>query len=516
MEEIAPQYGPPTVKQKQIRQVWRQSTMTRIRMGQIDLDPRKIRDRWRLHPELFYKEALGYKPWQKQVEIAHTVREKLITVVASCNSAGKTSSTAACVLWFLFCYAPCIVVTTAPTARQVRHILWKEIGIRVQNAPHPLGGKLYTESYRLSKEWFAVGFTTNNYKPDAFSGWHEQNVLVVVDEACGISDSIEDAIQGLMASGNARLLMIGNPVNEQTPFGRAFKNEDAGRIRISAFDTPNFTKYGITQRDIASGAWRDKCPAEVRKLPRPYLVNPHWVAAMYKQWGAKSPYYIARVLARFPQGGYDTLFSIADLERAQQLEYTPPPRAKKIIACDPARYGDDETVIVLAVGSKVRVVKRMAKVSTMVTAGYIVQLYQQEKADVIHVGVVGIGSGIVDRLHELSLPVRGFNEGMAPRDPEHFVNAKAENFWGLRSRCEESALDLPTEGVDDHALDTYSELGSIRWTTTSAGKIAIVDKKTMRQEFHVKSPNIADAIMMAYAQSGFENEENPPLVLEIA
>ena len=84
------------------------------------------------------------------------------------------------------------------------------------------------------------------------------------------------------------------------------------KFRISAFDTPNFTHFGITEIDILSGEWRQKVTGP---LPHPYLVTPHWVERMTKK-GTDSPFYQSRVLAKFPSQEPDTLIPLDWIDEA--------------------------------------------------------------------------------------------------------------------------------------------------------------------------------------------------------
>jgi hypothetical protein len=45
----------------------------------------------------------------------------------------------------------------------------------------------------------------------AFQGYHDEHVLFVLDEAPGIPPEILNAIEGTSASGDGRVLMLGNP-----------------------------------------------------------------------------------------------------------------------------------------------------------------------------------------------------------------------------------------------------------------------------------------------------------------
>ena len=103
-----------------------------------------------------------------------------------------------------------------------------------------------------------------------------------------------------------------NPTDATSEFNKRIKQtaDEAKVIRITAFDTPNFPKAGITETDIANGSWRAKLEA-VGGVQYSYLASPAWVAHIYEKYGPKSAMYLSRVKAIFPTTGSDTLIPLA-------------------------------------------------------------------------------------------------------------------------------------------------------------------------------------------------------------
>ena len=441
---------------------------------------------------------LGDKPWGKQVDVMESIRDFPETAVASCHGAGKSFIAGRCVLWFLAAYQPSIVITTAPTDRQVKGILWKEIRLAHTRAKFPLGGKLLTQELKFADDWWAWGFTAPEYDPDRFQGFHEANILVVVDEACGVSEQIFEGIDGVLSSENSRLLMIGNPTDPSGRFGHSFKYPGVKKIRISAYDTPNFTEFGITEREVANGSWERLLTGQ--KLPYPKLVTPQWVATRFKRWGADSPLYKSRVLGEFPDAGTDSLIPLSWVEAAQQRKLT---LGKPVeLGVDVARFGDDETIIAKRSGSVVRVHTVSSKEDTMQTTGRVVLAHDKTGATRIKVDEIGVGAGVVDRLFELEKPVYGLNSGSQPHDTEHFLNARAEWYWQLRERFEKGTIDL-----DEADEELAAQLSNLKYKVTSNGKIQVESKEDMKKR-GVSSPDRADAVMLSFAEGDIEDAES--------
>src|ERR1700693_1300599 len=78
-------------------------------------------------PVLFATHILGVTLWDRQVEILRSIEQHRRTAVKACHGVGKTFSLAIAALWWLSRYEQGVVLTTAPTFRQVKTQLWPEI-----------------------------------------------------------------------------------------------------------------------------------------------------------------------------------------------------------------------------------------------------------------------------------------------------------------------------------------------------------------------------------------------------
>ncbi len=455
---------------------------------------------------------LGDDPWGAQVGIAESVRDHRETAVKSCHGIGKSFTAARVALWFALTHDPAIVITTAPTDRQVRGILWKEIRLAHQRARVPLGGRLLTQELRWADDRWIWGFTAPEHDPDRFQGFHESNVLVIVDEACGVSQQIQEAIDGVLSGGNARKLEIGNPTDPASPFAKSFRTPGVSKLSIPAFETPNFTAFGITEGDIASGAWEAKLGDEA--LPAPHLVRPQWVADRYRRWGPESPLYLARVKAQFPEQSSDTLIPFAWIERAQLADFEPKEtdeiKPAHELGVDVARFGDDETVAYRRQGRFVRLCLRGRGWDTMRTAGEVMRIIRETGASA-KVDEIGIGAGVIDRLKEQRVAAIGINVADAASDSERFANLRAEMFWGLRERFEQGDID-----IDPEDEELAAQLAALRYKVDSRGRILMEAKEEMKRRLpEIGSPDRADAIAIAFTAGGRSRaiQQRAPVIL---
>ena len=285
-----------------------------------------IVERCRRDPLFFSRHVLGgEQPWAGQARILAALRDRKRVAVRSGHGVGKTWTAARAAIWFLYSHPHSIVLTTAPTHRQVRSILWAEIRRQVRGARIPLGGRMTETRLVLDDDWFALGLSTD--EPERFQGFHAEHLLLIFDEAPGVPEDIYEAARGLLTSRHARVLLIGNPVSPRGPFYDAFRNPLWHTFHIPCTACPNVTAGRVIY---------------------PKLVTAEWVESQRQEWGAESPTFRSRVLGEFPEEADTQLIPLAWLHAAQERALNcPAPGSNLVIGVDVARYGADRTVILL-------------------------------------------------------------------------------------------------------------------------------------------------------------------------
>ena len=218
------------------------------------MTPSQFFAKYQPNPIGFQIDCLDVKPkwiWSKMQEVADSVKDNQKTCVYAGHSVSKTYEAARLAIWFLFTHKPSTVITTAPTFTQVEKILWKEIHTTYSNSKIPLGGKLTATQLDVdpARQWFALGYSTT---PDTVTteatrmqGFHNEWVLVILDEAAGIKSQIWKATEHLLTNTNCKILAIGNPTSATGSFVDCENDPSWHCITISVKDTPNF-KEGRT------------------------------------------------------------------------------------------------------------------------------------------------------------------------------------------------------------------------------------------------------------------------------
>jgi hypothetical protein len=484
----------------------------------------KIYQHAQREPSFFFEHFLGVRPEPYQLAIAESVRDHRTTTVRSSHEIGKSWTAARVGLWFLVTHMNSILVTTAPTARQVEDILWREINTAYNNAKVTLGGRCLTTKIEFAPNWYGVGLSTT--EPDKFQGYHSDSgdLLVITDEAAGIPETIFVGVKAIMTSRRCRLLMIGNPTSSSGTFRNSHTPDyPANRMTVSMFDTPNFKANGITNEEQLIEAIESE-----RELaePAPYLVSPIWGYEALMEWGPDSPLYQSRALGVFPDQGDETLIPLSWLLAAMTPERNDSIKPGETrFGVDPARFGTDRTVIIRRKGDKVVEINEYSMQDTMQTAGRVMNLLDNDVTARAYIDVIGLGAGVVDRALELQrehtksgrwawTKVVGVNVAEKPeqRVPEreleaekrlnapkmNFKNKRAQLYWRLRGKFERGEIALPDTKLGQKLA---AELSEIQYKFESDGTLYIEEKKDIKKRL-LKSPDLADALMLSYAGSG--------------
>ena len=342
-----------------------------------------------------------------------------------------------------------------------------------------------------SERWFATAKTAT--KPENMQGFHEDHMLIIVDEASGVADPIMEAILGTLTGSENHLLLMGNPNRTEGVFFDAFgKDVERWKTRTVSSRTSKRTS-------------RDN------------------IAMLEAKYGRDSDVVRVRVDGLFPKGG---VHSFIPLEFAEGCSdpVTVPDSNMLHVGVDVARFGDDKTVITTRHGMRVDPQLKYAKQSTMETVGRILIICREWISDWssrhpnvydmfgapatgrcrVRIDDTGVGGGVTDRLQEIvmeeGLPIEVIpcnNAGKAL--DAHYENVGAEMWGNIRElmeqnfsaklRGEEPVLQLPK---DDELI---KQLANRKYKLTSRGRIVLEKKEDMKKR-GLGSPDCADSLAL--------------------
>lgn len=443
---------------------------------------------YRKNPVLFAREVLKFEPDKWQQEALMDLADNPKVSIKSGQGVGKTGLEAVVLLWFLTCFPYPRVVATAPTKQQLHDVLWSEIDKWMSRSSLLKELLKWTKTYVYmvgnEKRWFAVARTAT--KPENMQGFHEDNMLFIVDEASGVADPIMEAILGTLSGANNKLLMCGNPTKTSGTFYDSHtKDRNLYKCHtVSSLDSSRTNKENIE--------------------------------ILIRKYGENSNVVRVRVRGEFPNQEDDVFIGLSLIEQRSSKQYELPEgkgMAQVILGVDVARFGDDETIIYRNFKGNARMVKNRRGQDLMATVGDIVKEYKTiigeypEYQGKIYVNLddTGLGGGVTDRLREVKREQKLYRMVIIPINAaekietdtkdgkeaaEHYNNLTTHMWAVVRELLENG--DLMFE--DDE--QTVAQLSSRKYKMASNGKVEIEPKKDMKKR-GLDSPDRADALALS-------------------
>lgn len=409
---------------------------------------------------------LGYKPRQWQREV-HLARQRF-TVLALHRRAGKTelalSELIDKALRFtgdlgLFFYV-------APLLKQAKSIAWQRLKQKVQ--PLVLYGLCDVNESEL---W--VRFTTNGAvircygadNPDAMRGVRLDGV--VIDEVANVKpETWLEVIQPALADRLGWALMIG------TPHGVNLFSELFFKARsLDAWHAALYTVYDTDALD----------PTEVERYRLSVDEN------TFKR----------EMLCDFAAAGDNQLISLSDVQLAAGRHINPRDYnyAAKVVGVDPARFGDDRSVIFMRQGLYASKPEIYRGIDNMDLAAKVAQFIERERPDAVFIDA-GNGSGVIDRLRQLRHDVIEVHFAGQPSEPQ-YLNKRAEMWWNMKAWLMQGAA------IPD-IVDLKQDLAAPTYKFTPADKMQLESKDDMKAR-GLPSPDLGDALALTFAHQVYRD-----------
>ena len=518
------------------------------------------------HPEQWLTETLGEYAWSLQREIWRSVVVNRATAVPSCFDAGKSFIASRIIAWWIATHpiGEAFVVTTAPTAAQVAAILWREIGKAYRKAKergNPLPGRILQSPFsqwKIGDELVGYGRKPADYEQAAFQGIHARYVLVVLDEAAGIAESLWNAVDGLLTNEAARVLAIGNPDDLSSHFAKICAASSRWNvIRIDGLRTPNFTEAEVAKFPLVQAYMEhERVPYATEEIPAslgPLLITPLWVHEAFESYcnvpgnmheqlskqalgeylarkAEDSPLFMTKVRGIFAEGKGVKVIPHGWIQRAverwkdwdsgrkalpassgqgaQPARPAIPPRVeqpgRRVVGVDVAGEGDDKTAIAVRNGDIITELHRHDESDTMETADLVAPFLLNLPQAVVVVDVIGIGSGVRDKLRRDGFRTVAFNASKQSdrtdkRGEFRFNNDRSAAWWNLRelldpSRPGGSTVMLPDDKdlIADLSAPTY-----VVRTSKGVGRIIVESKDEIRKRLG-RSTDSGDTVVQAF------------------
>lgn len=400
---------------------------------------------------------------------------------ASGHGVGKSTEVSWLILWAMATKEFTRGVVTANTESQLRTKTWPELAKwhRLFIARHWFDMTATSiRSVNSSEEqgWRIDAIPWSEKSTESFAGLHNKGkrILVIFDEASAIPDVIWETVEGALTDEGTEIIWaaFGNPTRNSGRFRECF-----GRFKH------RWRTWQVDSRTVR-------------------ITNKAQISAWEQDYGEDSDFFRVRVKGEFPRAG-TMQFIPADLvDAARKRE----PEAKLydplVMGVDVARFGDDQSVIVLRRGRDAKSIAwvTLRGADTMQLAARIVDMAAQFRPDAIFVDEGGVGGGVVDRLNMLRQPVIGVQFGgkadRAIQDGQGLVgyaNKRAE-MWGNMREWLRGGM------IPDNA-DLTTELVAVEYgyVMRDGRDVILLEKKSDMKRRGLASPDMADALALTFA-----------------
>lgn len=451
--------------------------------------------------ELYYNDPsawclymLGIKMWSKQAEIGQDLVHNRNVAVKAAHGTGKSWLVAVLICWWIDTrYPNAFVASTAPSRAQINAIVWRyvrkmkeQIAQRYSEGliDHQLPGYITGDDQWKEKGGNLLGFgrkPPENKEDDSFQGIHDAAVLAVGDEAVGLTPEMIDALGNITSNEGSRRILICNPTNPASYVAKLFREQTSNWSlhTISVFDSPNFTGNpdGLTQAALDE------------------LVGPSYVEDKRAEYGEESARYKSRVLGEFAYETGDTLITTEDVAVAMDTVIVPLSTSPIYLGVDIARFGDDNSVIYINTGGKVRFLTSFGHNTLTDLAKAVHQAALDYGAWEVRYDVLGVGQGFEELMWAHSprpYKMIGMVGNAASPSKGRWHNARAWWWDTMRQKLRLGKIDI--DPTDERLID---ELCAPEYKYSVQSQGLLVESKDDLKKRGIKSPDFADAAIYA-------------------
>jgi len=351
----------------------------------------------------------------------------------------------------------------APFLKQAKAIAWSRIKSKLQ----PMIG---TGAVTINESELSVTFGHNGAvirifgadNPDAMRGVRLDGI--VVDEVSQIRPTVwEDILQPCLSDRNGWAIFTGTP-NGVNLFSEIYYKGQ----KLPDWHTEIYTVYD-TDAVI---------PSEVERLRRDMTETS----------------FSREYLCDFNASAEDQLISLSDANTAANREYADKDyeSAPKIVGVDPARFGDDRSVIIRRQGLRASDIMVFRGLDNMQLAARVAMVMDLWEPDAVFIDAGG-GAGVLDRLRQLDYDPIEVHFGGKANLEQQFVNRRTEMWWNMKEWIENGGA-IPSDPM------LRQELSTPTYWFDAQGRKMLESKDEIKKRLQGgASPDIADALALTFA-----------------
>lgn len=413
----------------------------------------------------------------------------ILMAAASGHGPGKTALVAWIILWFNSTRSDPMTVVTANTLGQLSGKTWRELAKWHRRAINGswfqwTATTFYLKDRPETHKANAVPWTKE--RSQAFAGAHGAHVLIIFDEASTIDDEIWTVTEGAMTTAGAIWMVFGNPTKNTGRFRECWRQF---RHRWLTFKVDARTARKTNKAQIA--AWiqdygedsdfvRVRVTGDFPRAASTQLIPEDLVTAAQNEWKRRVP--TERLRRAIAEGPHSVgRLSTIDLN----------PIAPRILICDVARFGNDQTVFGLRIGKTFVSLQKFRGLDTMQIAARFIEWIEGIGPDAIIVDGGGVGGGVVDQLTTQGYEVISYMGGLKALDERKCANRRSET-W-LRAK-----MWLAAGGaVDPDDKEIFDDLTGPEYMFDKKWRLQLETKEDMTAR-GLPSPDTGDTLAMSF------------------
>lgn len=386
------------------------------------------------------------------------------------------------IIHYLITRPRCIVTATAPSANQLRDVLWPEIKrwlTFMSDKENPVG-QILASQFKWTSEtvyhrkhgdiWFAAARTASKDNPQALAGRHSEYNLNFIDEASDVSDTAIEIMEGNYGTKETVTILMGNPVNTTGNYYRIFNEKN-----------PTYVTHTISCLDSRIASF-------------------DFIEKMAKRYGEESDIYKSQVLGEFPQTSTSSFIPYS-MARKCVKQFTKESQGSDVMKCMgiDVGYTGDASIVSFRTGNVFDKWKEYTNKDPIQLAEAVARDAIRFKPRYIMIDSNGIGLGCSRRLKQLleghPIEILEVNVSSNASDDRMYYRLRDELWGRFKEELRLGSISL----WDNEDEDLCGELSSPMYKVE--GVIKVESKPDMKKR-GVKSPNIADAhILTCYLPS---------------
>jgi len=429
-------------------------------------------------------QALNFSPTPQQVGPLRHIQGMTEAVVPADRSrymaiksgqgCGKTAVVAIIALWRAWRNTGALSVVTAPTMRQCKEVFLAELRAQLKKASMDVQ-KFFevraTEVEILGIEDWGIK-TVTAVTSEAMSGWHNEWLTFIFDEAAGATRPIHETILGTLTNVDKLYVKIGNPNIRDCPF----------------FDCFNMLRDKWTTFTFNSEDTKLVAKSNIQRLEETY--------------GRESDVFRVRVLGEFPLQDPTCVMGSDDLEACTRNSMVAAARLSRVkqFGIDFAQFGDDDSLIYRRSGLSIVEWKTFtkARVDRVIATAFEMQRiagWSDEECTYVP-DFVGMGDGAGHHFYNAGKNVFEFKANRTAAASRQYHDMVTEAFFGMAELVRKRLPHIP----DDPEL--IKELSTRQYYLTLKGKLKIESKKEYKKRVQAGSPDRADGCVQCFYDVG--------------